>query len=167
MKQRLPAAPLCVPGNFLLSESQVALPPNRQPRQLEGLDDPSENQPVTVGHGSQLGTRLERQHQRIVEATAPNDNRSSPGQASHDRHAIAKAGVFMNLPGNVTEGSDDDRRPLALPESQRLTRPGRFQGMKEPSVERDVVVGISGASVDQHEEASVGGAGDAKNDEAA
>jgi hypothetical protein len=73
----------------------------------------------------------------------------------------------MNLPGNVTEGSDDDRRSFAFPESQRLSGPGRFQDMKERSVERDVVVGISGASVDQHEEASVGGAGDANNDEAA
>ena len=61
----------------------------------------------------------------------------------------------MNLPGNATEGSDDDRRPLAFPESQRLSGPGRFQGMKERGVERDVVVGIAGASVDQHE-ASLG-----------
>ena len=60
MKQRPPATPLRAPGNFLLFEGQVALSPNRQPRQLKGLDDPSQNQPVTVGHGSQLGTRLER-----------------------------------------------------------------------------------------------------------
>lgn len=57
----------------------------------------------------------------------------------------------MHLPWNATEGSDDDRRPLALPESQRLSGSGRFQGMKQRSVARDVVVGITGASVDQHE----------------
>jgi len=167
MKQRLPAAPLCVPGNFLLSEGQVALSPNRQPRQLKGLDDPSQNHPVTLGHVSELGTHLERQYQRIVEAASRDDNRSSARRASDDRHAIAKAGVFLNLPGNVTERSDDDRRRVAFPESERLSGPGRFQGVKERSVERDVVVRISGVSVDQHEEASVGDAGDAKNDEAA
>jgi len=74
----------------------------------------------------------------------------------------------MNLPGNATKGSDDDRRLLAFPESQGLSGPGRFQGMKKRSVERDVGVGITGASVDQHE-GSLGSVAldDAKNDEAA
>ena len=59
MKERAPAASLRAARDFPPLDRQVAQSLDAEPRQLEGIHDSTQDQPVALRDAAQLGTRLE------------------------------------------------------------------------------------------------------------
>src|SRR2546429_1239327 len=75
---------------------------------------------IRARHRAESGSRIETQHERIIQAARTLDHRSAPAAPSKDRDVEFAAGCKIYFAFDPVRITDHDEMPVGLPEAEHL-----------------------------------------------
>jgi cysteine desulfurase len=165
MKQRplvqdtVTPAQLRAARDLALAEGEVGVAAEREPRQVQGIDQPASDEPLTRRDVTERRPSVVGEDEAEAQAARAQEHRSASGHAPMDRHARRRTRDGVDLVLDASSPSHDGREAVRLPEAQGLERRGRvagpagvLEGAEERLVAREVGVDTPQREVEQAHE---------------